>query len=173
MKTRNLLLGVVVVAGSVASAARGTTTMPGMEKTIKALQDAGVAGAMQEYEDLKTLIAEIEADIARARQEVDDLENLGILQSIFGTEQLSEIQAQVDSLESQAASVLSAVAAKADREGNKAAGTRVRKQMQKIKQAAQEVRNRVLEIRSVSSVPVAAMALDICEIPVIMDVGYW
>jgi hypothetical protein len=33
--------------------------------------------------------------------------------------------------------------------GNKAAGTRVRKQMQKIKQAAQVVRNRVLEIRSV------------------------
>ena len=32
--------------------------------------------------------------------------------------------------------------------GNKAAGTRVRKQMQKIKQAAQSVRNRILEIRS-------------------------
>lgn len=32
--------------------------------------------------------------------------------------------------------------------GNKAAGTRVRKQMQKVKQAAQVVRNRVLEIRS-------------------------
>ena len=31
--------------------------------------------------------------------------------------------------------------------GNKAAGTRVRKQMQAIKQAAQTVRNRVLEIR--------------------------
>ncbi|MHC4291284.1 MAG: histone H1 [Planctomycetota bacterium] len=32
--------------------------------------------------------------------------------------------------------------------GNKAAGTRVRKQMQMIKQAAQNVRNKVLEIRS-------------------------
>ena len=32
--------------------------------------------------------------------------------------------------------------------GNKAAGTRVRKQMQKVKQAAQLVRNRILEIRS-------------------------
>jgi len=32
--------------------------------------------------------------------------------------------------------------------GNKAAGTRVRKQMQKIKQACQSVRNRVLELRS-------------------------
>ncbi|MCK5172063.1 MAG: histone H1 [Planctomycetes bacterium] len=32
--------------------------------------------------------------------------------------------------------------------GNKAAGTRVRKQMQQIKQAAQSVRNRVLEIRT-------------------------
>lgn len=34
--------------------------------------------------------------------------------------------------------------------GNKAAGTRVRKQMQTIKQAAQNVRNTVLEIRSTS-----------------------
>lgn len=32
--------------------------------------------------------------------------------------------------------------------GNKAAGTRVRKQMQAIKQAAQVVRNKVLELRS-------------------------
>jgi hypothetical protein len=32
--------------------------------------------------------------------------------------------------------------------GNKAAGTRVRKQMQKIKQAAQVVRNKILEVRS-------------------------
>jgi hypothetical protein len=31
--------------------------------------------------------------------------------------------------------------------GNKAAGTRVRKQMQTIKQAAQTVRNKVLEMR--------------------------
>ena len=55
---------------------------------------------MQEYEDLKTLVAEIEADINKAEG------------------------------------------------GNKAAGTRVRKQMQQIKQAAQDVRNRILEIRS-------------------------
>ena len=32
--------------------------------------------------------------------------------------------------------------------GNKAAGTRVRKQMQEIKKAAQEVRNSILEIRT-------------------------
>jgi hypothetical protein len=32
--------------------------------------------------------------------------------------------------------------------GNKAAGTRVRKQMQDIKQAAQVVRNKILEIRA-------------------------
>lgn len=32
--------------------------------------------------------------------------------------------------------------------GNKAAGTRVRKEMQKIKQAAQLVRNKILELRS-------------------------
>jgi hypothetical protein len=54
---------------------------------------------MQEYETLKTLVAEIEADINKA---------VG---------------------------------------GNKAAGTRVRKQMQDIKQAAQTVRNKILEIR--------------------------
>lgn len=55
---------------------------------------------MQEYEDLKVLIAEIEADIEKAQG------------------------------------------------GNKAAGTRVRKQMQRVKQAAQVVRSRILEIRS-------------------------
>ena len=55
---------------------------------------------MQEYEDLKVLVAEIEADISKAEG------------------------------------------------GNKAAGTRVRKQMQRVKQASQNVRNRVLEIRS-------------------------
>ena len=56
--------------------------------------------SMQEYEDLKALIAEIEDDINKAEG------------------------------------------------GNKAAGTRVRKQMQKIKQAAQVLRSRILEIRS-------------------------
>jgi len=55
---------------------------------------------MQEYEELKRLVAEIEADLNKAEG------------------------------------------------GNKAAGTRVRKQMQTIKQAAQAVRNKVLELRS-------------------------
>ena len=55
---------------------------------------------MQEYEDLKTLVAEIETDVNKAEG------------------------------------------------GNKAAGTRVRKQMQAIKKAAQTVRNSILEIRS-------------------------
>jgi hypothetical protein len=55
---------------------------------------------MQEYENLKTLIVEIEADINKAEG------------------------------------------------GNKAAGTRVRKQMQDIKKSAQSVRNHVLEIRT-------------------------
>jgi len=55
---------------------------------------------MQEYEDLKALVNEIEADINKAEG------------------------------------------------GNKAAGTRVRKQMQKVKQAAQVLRNCILEIRS-------------------------
>ena len=55
---------------------------------------------MQEYEDLKALVAECEADINKAQG------------------------------------------------GNKAAGTRVRKQMQRVKQAAQLVRNKILEIRS-------------------------
>jgi hypothetical protein len=56
--------------------------------------------SLQEYENLKVLVAEIEADISKAEG------------------------------------------------GNKAAGTRVRKQMQSIKQAAQLVRNKVLEIRT-------------------------
>jgi len=55
---------------------------------------------MQEYEDLKVLVVEIESDINKAEG------------------------------------------------GNKAAGTRVRKQMQKVKQAAQVLRSRILEIRS-------------------------
>jgi hypothetical protein len=55
---------------------------------------------MQAYEELKTLVMEIESDIEKAQG------------------------------------------------GNKAAGTRVRKQMQSIKQAAQNVRNNILEIRS-------------------------
>ena len=55
---------------------------------------------MQEYEDLKRLVNEVEGDINKAQG------------------------------------------------GNKAAGTRVRKQMQNIKKAAQEVRNKILEIRS-------------------------
>ena len=55
---------------------------------------------MQQYEDLKVLVAEIEADVDKAEG------------------------------------------------GNKAAGTRVRKQMQRIKQAAQAVRSAILEIRS-------------------------
>jgi len=54
---------------------------------------------MQEYEDLKTLVTEIEAD--------------------------------VDKFDS----------------GNKAAGTRIRKQMQMIKQAAQNIRNQILSKR--------------------------
>jgi hypothetical protein len=55
---------------------------------------------MQEYENLKVLVAEIEMDISKAEG------------------------------------------------GNKAAGTRVRKQMQDIKKAAQAVRNKILELRS-------------------------
>ena len=55
---------------------------------------------MQAYEDLKTLVVEIEADINKAEG------------------------------------------------GNKAAGTRVRKQMQDVKKTAQAVRNTVLELRT-------------------------
>ena len=55
---------------------------------------------MQQYETLKTLVADIEADINKAEG------------------------------------------------GNKAAGTRVRKQMQEIKKASQAVRAAILEIRS-------------------------
>ena len=55
---------------------------------------------MQEYEELKALVAEIETDLSKAEG------------------------------------------------GNKAAGTRVRKQMQKVKQASQRVRSRILELRA-------------------------
>lgn len=58
---------------------------------------------MQEYNELKRLVDEVEDDIAKA---------LG---------------------------------------GNKAAGTRVRKTMQSIKNAAQEVRKKILETRSADS----------------------
>ncbi|MFM9957178.1 MAG: histone H1 [Phycisphaerales bacterium] len=54
---------------------------------------------MQEFENLKRLVAEAEDDVAKAEG------------------------------------------------GNKAAGTRVRKQMQDIKNAAQDVRNKILEMR--------------------------
>ena len=54
---------------------------------------------MQEFENLKRLVAEIEDDMAKAKG------------------------------------------------GNKAAGTRVRKQMQEIKNAAQDVRAKILEMR--------------------------
>ena len=54
---------------------------------------------MQEYEKLKTMIAEVEADLNKALT------------------------------------------------GNRAAGTRVRKQMQEIKKAANSLRSRILEIR--------------------------
>ena len=55
---------------------------------------------MQEYEDLKTMVAEIEDDLNKAEG------------------------------------------------GNKAAGTRVRKQMQQIKKVANAVRSKILELRS-------------------------
>ena len=58
------------------------------------------AQAMQEYEDLKRLVAEVEADISKAEG------------------------------------------------GNLAAGQRVRKQMILVKQAAQVVSKRILEVRS-------------------------
>ena len=55
---------------------------------------------MQDYEDLKTMVAEIEDDLNKAES------------------------------------------------GNKAAGTRVRKQMQQIKKVATAVRSKILELRS-------------------------
>jgi len=55
---------------------------------------------MQEYEQLKTLVLQVEEDLAKAEG------------------------------------------------GNRAAGTRVRKAMQDIKSMAQEIRKRVLEVRS-------------------------
>jgi len=140
---------------------------------VALLAFVSVAGAMQEYEDLKVFVAEIESDLQKADQHVCDLERLGILQFTFGIEQLSQILDQVDKLECQALSALSAAATEAEAAGNEAAGTRVRKQMQKIKQAAQEVRNRILEIRSIPFVPITVMALDVCAMPVLMEIGMY
>ena len=55
---------------------------------------------MQEYETLKTLVAEIEDDVIKAQS------------------------------------------------GNRAAGTRVRKQMQQVKQTAQEIRKAIIELKT-------------------------
>jgi hypothetical protein len=55
---------------------------------------------MQEYETLKTLVAEIEDEVNKAQ------------------------------------------------DGNKAAGTRVRKQMQQVKQVAQEIRKAIIELKT-------------------------
>lgn len=103
---------------------------------------ASVAGAMQEYEELKVLLAETEMSVQKVNQQVCDLEDLCILPFFLGTGQLSETLAEVDRLEGQARWAISAAGADA------AADFEVRKQMQKIKQAAQEVRNLVLEIRA-------------------------
>jgi hypothetical protein len=55
---------------------------------------------MQEYETLKTLVAEIEDEVNKAQS------------------------------------------------GNKSAGTRVRKQMQQVKEAAQEIRKAIIELKT-------------------------
>ena len=66
---------------------------------------------MQEYEELKTIIADIEDDLNKAES------------------------------------------------GNKAAGTRVRKQMQQIKKVANAVRSKILELRS-SEAKSATVSID-------------
>lgn len=68
--------------------------------------------AMPEYEQLKTMVIEVEDDVAKA---------IG---------------------------------------GNKAAGTRVRKKMQDIKSAAQEVRKKILEGRQDGDEPAAPAAAE-------------
>ena len=128
---------------------------------------ASVGGATA-YECRELFVAEIEADIERLNACVCHLEALAIAGYVADTWQWSAISDAADRLECRVTTELAIGLVESQDGGSKAAGTRVRKQMQKIKQAAQEVRNRVLGIRSASST-----ASEICEIPVFMKVGMY
>ena len=70
--------------------------------TIAVLGFADVAKPMQEYEDLKVLVAEIEADLNAIMQDGYP-EGLGIKQFTFDAEQIPQILALIDELERQMA----------------------------------------------------------------------
>jgi CspA family cold shock protein len=134
MKTLNVILGISVVVALATSATASSGTVkwfnPGKGLGFN-VSDHGGADLFVHHSYIM----------------FSDLE-VGIRQFTFDAAQLSQILALVDSLECQALRELSIVAAEQESSGNMLAATRVRKQMQLIKQAAQQVRNRILEIRS-------------------------
>ncbi|UCD51125.1 MAG: hypothetical protein JSW27_00555 [Phycisphaerales bacterium] len=108
----------------------------------------GLAGAMQEYEDLSVAIEAFASEIEASAVQDDSIEGLCTMLRATELNDLSRILALVDELERRVVRALATIASEKLAGGNKAAGTRVRKQMQKVKQAAQLVRNRVIEIQA-------------------------
>jgi hypothetical protein len=108
----------------------------------------GVVTAMQEYQELECSVAEFTQAVEASFVGDHYPQAVVVVWSTFEEGDWPTLQALVDGVESDAQRELCAVAVVMELGGNKAAGTRVRKQMQMIKQAAQIVRNRVLEIRS-------------------------
>ena len=108
----------------------------------------GLAGTTQEYEDLSIAVEAFTAEIEASAVQDDGTESLCAMLRATELNDLSRILALADELERRVVRELTIVASEKLAGGNKAAGTRVRKQMQKIKQAAQLVRNTDLEIRS-------------------------
>jgi hypothetical protein len=112
---------VAVLPTSLTRAGLLDSTMPGMEKTFKALLEAG---------DLNSCVL------------IDFCMDRDFLQLIWLDCSTMCVFEEWVHLTADSMCVLR------QEGGNRAAGTRIRKQMQKVKQAAQVVRNRVLEIRS-------------------------
>lgn len=104
--------------------------------------------ATEEYEELESYVAQFTQAVEASFVGDHYPQAVVVVWSAFEEGDWPTLQTLVDELECDAQRELCAVAVVMELGGNEAAGTRVRKQMQQIKQAAQVVRNRVLEIRS-------------------------